>query len=252
VEARTLALQAALEKDHWWYAGRREVLRSLLPPVGPGARVLDAGCGPGGNRMILPAGASPVALDPSPLAIRLSRRYAYGSRLRGDLTRLPFPGGSFDLVLALDVLEHLDDEEAGLREVARVLRPGGRAAIAVPAFRALWGLQDRLAHHRRRYRRPALLRALRGAGLEAERSTYFNALMLPAIWAGRQLLRVVPHRLESEAQIAVPGLNGALRALFAAERHLLRLADLPFGVSIFCLARRPEQTSPAPRLIRGS
>jgi SAM-dependent methyltransferase len=239
VESRTLAVQAALERDHWWYAGRRAVLRSLLPPIGEGFRILDAGCGPGGNRTILPEEAGPVALDPSPLALELTRRYPYRARLRGDLTRLPFPDACLDLVLALDVLEHLDDEMAGLREIRRVLRPGGRAVLAVPAFRSLWGLQDRLAHHRRRYRRPRLVAALREAGLEVERSTYFNTFLMAPIWAGRQLLRVIPHHLQSEAQIALPGLNGPLRALFASERFLLRVLDLPFGVSIFCLARRP-------------
>jgi SAM-dependent methyltransferase len=189
--------------------------------------------------MILPEGAAVIALDPSPLALDFSRRYPYRSRLRGDLTRLPFPDAALDIVLALDVLEHLDDERAGVREIRRVLRPGGRAVIAVPAFRSLWGLQDRLAHHRRRYTRGALLRLVRGEGLEVERSACFNTFLLPPIWAGRQILRLLPHHLESEAQIAVPGLNAPLRALFASERFLLRFLDLPVGVSIFCLARRP-------------
>jgi SAM-dependent methyltransferase len=190
--------------------------------------------------MILPDGAAPVALDPSPASLEMSRRYPYGARLRGDLTRLPFPDGSLDLVLALDVLEHLDDDRAGLAEIARTLRPGARAVLAVPALQSLWGLQDELAHHRRRYRRPALVAAVRGAGLEVERATYFNTLLLPVIWAGRRVLRSVPHNLRSEAQIRVPGLNAPLRALFGGERHLLRLLDLPLGVSLFCLARRPR------------
>jgi SAM-dependent methyltransferase len=203
-------------------------------------RILDAGCGPGGNRMILPEGADPVALDPSPVSLEMSRRYPYAARLRGDLTCLPFPDDTLDLVLALDVLEHLDDDAAGLAEIARTLRPGAPAVLAVPAFQSLWGLQDELAHHRRRYRRPGLLAAVRAAGLEVERATYFNALLLPAIWAGRRILRTVPHNLLSEAQIRVPGLNRPLRALFGGERHLLRLLDLPLGVSLFCLARKPS------------
>jgi hypothetical protein len=123
--------------------------------------------------------------------------------------------------------------------VRRVLRPGGSAFISVPAFLALWGLQDDLAHHRHRYRREELLRLIRDAGLEEERTTYFNTFLFLPTWVGRRILRLISPRIHSEAQINAPGVNALLRWLFSAERHLLRWLDLPFGVSIFCLARRP-------------
>ena len=216
MEEGTLSLQSRLERDHWWYAARRTIVRSLLGSVQPGALILDAGSGPGGNRAILPGDTRCLAMDPAAHSLRLSADHPYWGSVQGDLLHLPFVSDCFDMVVAMDVLEHLDDDAGAVREIHRVLRPGGRLLITVPAFRWLWGLQDRLSHHKRRYTRAGLLRVLRGSDLEVCRATYFNLFLLPPIWLGRKLLDLLPHRLQSEGQITAPGVNALLRWIFGS------------------------------------
>jgi SAM-dependent methyltransferase len=153
--------------------------------------------------------------------------------------RLPFADGAFDLVTALDVIEHIDDDVAALGELRRVLRPGGRLLVAVPAFTFLWGRQDEVSHHRRRYTRATLARALAQAGFAVVRESYFNTLLFPPIAAvrlGRRLLRR-PGRRQSDFELGPARLNGLLGAVFGAEAALVARTDLPFGVSLLALAR---------------
>jgi SAM-dependent methyltransferase len=159
----------------------------------------------------------------------------------GAAEQLPYTDASFDLVTALDVVEHLDDDAAGLREMRRVLRPGGRALLFVPAFMWLWGVQDDVSHHRRRYTLPQLTERVRGAGFAVERATYANLTFFAPILAGRLLMRATGARPASENNINVSALNGVLGRLFGAERFWLgRGLNFPFGVSAVCVARRVE------------
>jgi SAM-dependent methyltransferase len=243
METATYQLEAQIERRHWWFQGRRRILDRLLtalePPLPAGARALDVGCGTGANGPVLAARAAfAVGIDASRTPLGLGRA-THAARLRGDATALPFPEGSFDLVVALDVLEHLDDDAGGARELRRVLRPGGAALIFVPALRLLWGVQDQVSHHRRRYGRAQLRALVAGAGLRIERLTFFNSLLFPPILAARLMMRVFPPRnLHSENELGGPLTNAILGAIFGAEAPLLQRVDLPVGVSLACLARR--------------
>jgi len=244
VETATYQIEAQLERRHWWFQGRRRILDRLLarldPPLPPGARALDVGCGTGANGPVLAARAAfALGIDASPVPLGLGER-THSARLRGDATALPLPDASFDLVVALDVLEHLDDDAAGAREIARVLRPGGAALIFVPALRLLWGLQDDVSHHRRRYGKPELRAVVSAAGLQIRRLTFFNSFLFPPILAARLMMRVLPPRnLQSENQVGGPVTNAVLGAIFGAEAPLLDRVDLPIGVSLACVARQP-------------
>jgi hypothetical protein len=131
----------------------------------------------------------------------------------------------------------MDDDLAGLSEMRRVLRPGGRVLLFVPTFMFLWGLQDDVSHHRRRYRLPELERVLEQAGFEIERTTYANITFFFPILLMRKLMRVTGIKAESENNINVPALNGVLGRLLGAESYFLRYMNLPFGVSGLCVAR---------------
>jgi SAM-dependent methyltransferase len=157
---------------------------------------------------------------------------------QGAAESLPYEDESFDLVTGLDVVEHLDDDVAGLREMRRVLRPGGRALIFVPAFMFLWGVQDDVSNHRRRYTLATIRKSMEAAGLRLDRASYANLTFFAPILAGRLLMRLTGLRPASENNINVSALNGVLGKLFGAERWWLRRMNFPFGVSAICVARR--------------
>jgi SAM-dependent methyltransferase len=242
VRSEVYAAEAELEADHWWFVGRRELFARLIEElaVDRQSAALDVGTGTGANLALLRrlGFRRAVGLDSSAEAIGFCRARGLGEVRQGDIGALPFADASFDLVLATDVIEHVDDDVGALREIGRVLSPEGHVLLTVPALQALWGLQDELAQHKRRYRRSALLQRMRDAGLQPVRSFYFNSLLLGPIWLGRQLIRVLKPKLRSEAEINSPLLNRLLLAVFRADLQLASRLPLPLGVSILVVARR--------------
>lgn len=163
----------------------------------------------------------------------------------GAIEALPFDVGSFDLVTALDVVEHLDDDVAALRELRRVLRPGGHLLMTVPAHRFMWGDQDEVNLHKRRYVAAEVRDRLTTSGFEVRRLSYLNAFLFPPIAAVR-LLRRLEHRVwprtthKSDFRYPAPRpLNFLLAVIFGAEGPIVRRFNIPIGVSILALARRP-------------
>jgi SAM-dependent methyltransferase len=237
-----------IETRHWWFVGRGSLfLRMLSRHVGEAPlRVLDVGCGTGSNVLRLGRFGRVVGLDPSGDALSYCRdRLAgRGALTGGVMSSLPFGAASFDLVTAFDVLEHDADPDACVREVRRVLKPGGWFFASVPAYRFMWGDHDRVAHHFRRYHRAEVGRLIANAGFEVVRLTYLNSLLFPVAFVFRQLKNIVGRLKKHEPRsdfgsTAPPLVNGALRRMFEAEGPILDHVDLPFGLSIACLARRP-------------
>jgi len=156
--------------------------------------------------------------------------------------KLPFDDVNFDLVTALDVVEHTDDDLAVLLEMKRVLRPGGRLLLTVPAFKFLWGRQDEINLHRRRYTAREMRARLQSAGFEVLRLSYLNAFLFPAVASVRLVRHILPRPTTLESDFAFPAprpLNGLLGGVFGLERFILKRFDLPFGVSIIALGQKP-------------
>ncbi len=241
----TYRLMAEVEERHWWFRARRDITGAAIARLGlaPGARVLEAGCGTGGNLAMLSGFGTVRAFEPDPAALEVARAKRRAEVVPGGLPDgLPADLLDLDLVCAFDVLEHIDDDRAAAAALCARLRHGGHLVVTVPAFAWLWSRHDDAVAHKRRYTRGELVRVLREAGLEIERCSYFNTLLFPLVAlvrVGRRLLRLEG---DGTGEMALPGnlLNRLLYAIFAAERHLLETVDLPFGVSLLAVARRPD------------
>ena len=252
MELQTYDIIARVERTHWWYRGRRAVLGAVVGAAlggraPDGGLALDFGCGTGANLPVVARCGAPVGVDVSDLALGYARgRGGYRALAQGDGTALPFPEGTFDWAFALDILEHLDADRRAAGELLRVLRPGGRLLITVPAFPALWGTQDDVSHHRRRYTRRTLLALVRGAGFEVERLTFINSALFLPIYVVRRAVRLLGLRVASENTLHPGWANPLLERLFAAEARVVPRVSLPFGVSLLCVARRPAAAVATP------
>jgi SAM-dependent methyltransferase len=181
---------------------------------------------------------SAEGVDVSDDALEFCRRKGLTVQ-KGLAESLPYEDESFDLTTALDVIEHLDDDTAGLKEMFRVTKRGGYSLIFVPAFMWLWGVQDDISHHRIRYTRKQIVERLTKAGYNVERATYANWTFFPPILVGRLLMKLTGIKPESENNINVSALNGLFGKIFSAERFWLRNLDFPFGVSAVVVAKKP-------------
>jgi len=249
MQQHTYAIMRRVEQSHWWFVGRRQIIRSFLVRLfrdlktsgqGSTANILDVGCGTGANLEMLSEFGAAEGVDVSTEALSFCQARGLQQVKLGAAEALPYDDNSFDLATGLYVVEHLDDDLAGLKEMRRVLRPGGRALLFVPAFMFLWGVQDDISNHRRRYTLEGLKDVVRRAGFEVERATYVNISFFTPILLGRLFMRATGLRPESENNITIGFLNGVLGKLLAAERGPLRYLNFPFGVSIICVARRIE------------
>ncbi len=243
MEQQVYSRMAEIEGAHWWFVARRRILREAirrLVPLPPGARLLEAGCGTGGNLAMLEDFGEVSAFEPDARARQLASRKTKillrAGRLPSDV---PFEAEAFDLVVALDVLEHLDDDLAGLEVLGSRLRPGGWMLITVPAFSFLWSHHDVVHHHKRRYRRKELVRLASAAGLAPVTATYFNTLLFPMVAVVRFAKNLLGVEGADDSRVPAPLVNGLLGAVFASERHLVSRIALPIGLSILMLARRP-------------
>ena len=242
MQQHTYSIMYEEEGTHWWFVGRRRILSQMAREALQGKtspRILDVGCGTGANLEMLGELGRADGVDISEDALAFCKARGLDRVRLGAAEKMPYEDASFDLVTALDVVEHLDDDVAGLEEMLRVLKPGGRALFFVPAFMFLWGVQDDVSHHRRRYTRESLLKSVRAAGFQVVRSTYANTALFAPIALGRFLMRATGYRPESENNLNLSIFNRPLAALFGGERHWLKRHSLPFGVSIICIAEKP-------------
>lgn len=233
-----------VEERHWWYRGRRAVIDAVLDglDLDAGARILDAGCGSGRNMVQLARRGTVTGIELAPASLEAARERGVGPVVPGSLDEpLPFGDAAFDLALALDVLEHVEDDRAALAELARVVAPGGRLLVTVPQYGWLWGEHDVLSHHHRRYTRPLLLGRAAAAGWRAERVTSFNAALLAPIALARLAQRARRRARPASDLGRTPqgAVNAALERVLRAEAAWIgRGRDLPAGVSLLAVLRR--------------
>lgn len=227
---------------YWWYVARADLLQTVMQPhVGDASRVLDVGSADGPSVGWLRERGHRIALDLDP------RGLAPGD-VCGSVTDLPFADEAFDLVGAFDVVEHCEDEAGALGEILRVLRPGGRLLMSVPAYEWAWTHHDDLNHHQRRYTRSRAVAALEAAGFDVLRATYAFMGTFPFFAADRLRTRMRERRQPAPrpAEDVVPPLpevGGVVEKVLLGgarlDQRLLARRDLPFGSSVLLVGRKP-------------
>ena len=244
MQQHTYAIMDRVEDSHWWFVGRRAILESFMRTIvqdlgseDQNLKILDVGCGTGANLEMLSQFGTAEGIDVSDEALDFCRKKGLTVQ-KGLAETLPCANESFDITTALDVVEHLDDDIAGLKEMHRVTKAGGYALIFVPAFMWLWGVQDDISHHRIRYTRKRIVDSLEKAGFTVERATYANFTFFAPILAGRAFMKATGIKPESENNVNISALNGVFAKLFSAERFWLKNFNFPVGVSIVVLARK--------------
>lgn len=241
------------EKSHWWFRARREILKALLERGVDWSKVdhvLEIGTGTGANLAALYLeGVTRTGIEPDERAAEIARERGVGTIHTGVVEDAPqlLDEDTYDLIALYDVLEHVEDDAGALRILHRLLNPEGWLVLTVPAYQWMWSHHDEVNLHFRRYQRARLVELAERSGFRVCRATYFNTLLFGPIALIRLLGRFLPRgrtdRSSSDFDLPSAGLNEVLRRLFAFERSLLRRFDLPFGVSLFLLARRPAALS---------
>lgn len=234
---------AQVEADHWYYAGKREIVRHWIlreRPPAPTDALLDCGAGTGLFAQEMSAHCQVRVLDDHEEALQILRTRFRPDQilsLAGD--RVPLPDGSLEYVTALDVLEHVPDDAAVVRGFHRLLKPGGLAVVTVPASRALWSDWDVVLHHFRRYDRRQLGALFPDSEWETVQLAYTNVFVYPAVWLVRRWRGWFPPAAggdRSEDKLPSPWLNAILRRMFVAPACVR--FPWPFGVSLLLVARR--------------
>jgi SAM-dependent methyltransferase len=230
---------AELDQRHWWYCARRQVLaqlirRQAMPPGG--GRILEIGCGTGHNLEMLEGFGEVDALELDDEARMIAEK-----RLGRTVMSAPLPeladvrDREYDLIAALDVIEHIEDDNAALAAIAAKLKRGGKFVMTVPAHQWMWSAHDVVNHHKRRYSKAGLRRLIERSPLKLQKIGYFNSLLFPLALAERFSSKL---RGKDNADVKLPSapLNSALGAVFGAERHLVGRLPLPPGLSLFAVA----------------
>lgn len=251
-----------LESHYWWFVGRREIVRNLLQETlkdraeRDALSLLDIGCGTGANLPMLAQAIGikgrVTALDYSALALEFAQAQLGDSPsihlLRSDATHLPFAEEQFDIVTMLDVLEHVEEDGTAVREIYRILKPGGSFILTVPAYQNLWSAHDEALHHFRRYEYAGLRSLLHGAGFQVWRQSFAMSLMPPIAWFWRRfVLPLKPTRRARDAKRHSEGAvlpqipdfaNSLLIRYLALEGKIIRQRPLKFGTSLVAIARK--------------
>lgn len=230
------------ERSYWWYRGRHEIIMTLLNKLcekHEKPSILDVGCGTGWFLESLSKNADVYGIErkfqsPDYVSDNIKKKIAIA-----ELPDIPMREAAFDGILALDIIEHLDDDKGALTALKRKLKPGGFLFLTVPAFDFLWSGEDYVSEHKRRYNRKTLSTALISAGYRIERISYFNCFLFPLVIFTILFKRLFcPHSMYQSSLEPLPKiLNNILEKIFKSEITWLKTENFPFGASLFVVAR---------------
>ena len=237
-----------LEDLYWWFIGRRQLVAQLSrtyilpPPDGRQPLILDAGCGTGGTMKALASLGEIHGADIATTPLEYCRRRGFDNLTCCRIEQLSYRDCSVDAITSCDVLEHIHDDAAALREMFRVLRPGGILVATLPAHPFLWSEHDRALSHLRRYTRREITAKLQDTGYRIEKFSAAVALMFPPILVVRLLQRLRPKSSDhpdTDLQILPPLINDTLISISRFETWCSRWLNWPVGTSFAIVARKP-------------
>ena len=239
MEREVYEAMAEHDERHWWYRARRQVVAELIRrkvSLPEGARLLEIGCGTGHNLTMLGEFGSVDALEVDPIARGMAEKRLGRTVLSSPLPALDgLPDDTYDMVAALDVVEHISDDTAALEGIARVLKPGGKLLMTVPAHQWMWSAHDVVNHHQRRYSKGGFKRLVDKSPLQLDSIGYLNSLLFPLAMAQRLGSKITG---KEDANLAPPAepINQVLERVFALERRVIGRIPLPPGLSLFAVA----------------
>ena len=231
-----------VQKKHWWFVTKKEIVIDTIAKhfnKHADVKVLDIGCGSGLMLNALENVGQTFGMDMSDDAINFSKEIFSGKVEQGFLPdQIPYAENYFDLITALDVIEHVDEDVNSLKAIRAHLVADGKAVITVPAYMFLWSKFDEMNEHKRRYTLTELNTKLVQAGFTVEKISYYNTLLFPVVFVVRMLNNLFKRDGSSDVDMPKATLNFVLKKIYGIEKYLLRFINLPFGVSILAVVKK--------------
>jgi len=230
-----------LQEEHWWFVARRDVIQSFIKmqmPQSSTGKVLEIGCGVGGNVGLLSQSGQYRGIDMHKPAIDYcSEKYPQFEFECTRVEEIPqeFKSNKFDSIYLLDVLEHINDQVAILKSAQNYLTQNGKILVTVPAFKFLWSPHDEFVHHVRRYTKAGLKKVLEDSGYKVERISYFNSILFPLALTQRLGMRLLNRKLSTHLSTPPAIVNWLFKVIFAQEAWILKRTNLPVGLSIIAV-----------------
>jgi len=233
------------EEKHWWHRAKRRIVGRFITSYchEKNPNILDVGCGTGKNMDALQKQGDVWGIDISQEALLYCKKRGLTQIKKGSAENIPFDSEIFDVVCALDVLEHVDDISA-VKEIKRIIKNNGYIIITVPAFDWLWSKWDEVLHHKRRYTKETLSELLRAEGFTIKKNTYMHSFLVVPIFLMRKIKERQKKHYDSDFQINNNGMNIFFSGLSKLEQWWINRYDMPFGTSVLCIAQKEPQKSP--------
>ena len=231
-----------LESSHWWFVARRKIIQKAINNLDlpRNIRILDAGCGNGDNLSLLSTFGDLVAFEKNEYALKTAKSKKIGEIYKAELPdKLPNTiKTNFDLIVLLDVLEHIDDDSKSLTTVRKLMNNKGIILITVPAFQWLWSEHDVIHHHKRRYSKSELREKLDSSGFRIKYISYFNTLLFPFALVERIGQKIFSPSNPEILELPNNKINFLLEKIFSLEAIFMNKISLPFGLSLVAIAEK--------------